>query len=212
MPRNIVPKDAMMEKAEIEDADRSMVFRHRAGGPGGGLGGRHVFFVGLRASGKSTVGAEVARRLGRPFVDLDALIQERAGASVADVVARGGWEAFRRLETEALAEVCARPEPTVVATGGGAVLAEANRELLRQGGPVFFLMATTLLVVERLTRDQDPALRPPLTELPLTEEMGALREERDPLYMQVANFVLRAEEPVAALAGEVLDRLALVGR
>jgi shikimate kinase len=212
MPRNIVPKNAMMRKAEIQDAQRTMVFRHGAGTPGGELGGRHVFFVGLRASGKTTLGAEVARRLGRPFVDLDTLIQERAGTSVAAIVAQGGWEAFRRLETEALAEVCARPEPTVVATGGGAVLAEANRELLRRGGPVFFLMATTLLVVERLTRDQDPALRPPLTELPLAGEMGALREERDPLYMQVANFVLRAEEPTSTLAAEVLDRLALVGR
>ncbi len=211
MPRNIVPKDAMMDKAEVAEAGKSAVFR-RAAGPGAGLGGAHVFLVGLRASGKSSLGEALARRLGRPFVDTDRLVAEGAGKSIEAIVAEGGWEAFRRLETEALREVCARDGAQVVATGGGIVLAGENRALLRGGGPVFYLQATTLLLVDRLTRDMDPASRPPLTELPLTEEMSALREERDPLYMEVANFILHAERPLAELVAEAADKLALVGR
>lgn len=211
MARNVTPRDAMMEKAEVAEAGKTKVFRC-AGGPGAALGGPHLFLVGLRASGKSSLGALVAERLGRPFTDTDALVVERAGKSIEDIVAARGWEAFRALETEALGEVCSRPDPQVVATGGGIVLAEENRALLKAGGPVFYLQATTLLVVGRLTRDMDPTSRPPLTELPLTEEMSALREERDPLYMEVANFILHADRPLETLAAEVADKLALVGR
>lgn len=212
MPRNIVPKNAMKKKSEVDDAGKTTVYRHGRGAPGGGLGGPHVILVGLRASGKTTVGELAARRLSRAFVDTDQLVQERADKSIEQIVSDDGWDAFRRLETEVLKDVLSHAEPTVVATGGGIVLAEENRELLRAGGPVFYLLATTLLVVDRLTGDMDPATRPPLTELPLTEEMSALREERDPLYMQVANFVLRAEQSPETLAAEIEDKLLMVGR
>ncbi|MBU1003782.1 MAG: shikimate kinase AroL [Proteobacteria bacterium] len=172
------------------------------------MGGDTVFFVGLRASGKTSLGRLAAERLGLPFADTDQLVVQKAGRSIAEIVEAQGWDEFRRLETEVLREVAGRP--LVVATGGGIVLAEENRDLLRQGGPVFYLLATTLLVVGRLTRDMDPASRPPLTELPLTEEMGQLREERDPLYMEIARFVLHAEEPLEELVAEVQEKMQLV--
>lgn len=207
MPLNVTPKNAMKKKIEVEDADQSAV--HRAGEvKAPSMGGETVFFVGLRASGKTTLGRKAAERLGLPFVDTDELVVERAGRSIAEIVEAEGWDEFRRLETEALREVAGKP--MVVATGGGIVLAPENRELLKQGGPVFYLLATTLLVVDRLTRDMDPDNRPPLTELPLTEEMGAVREERDPLYMEVAKFVLRAEEPLDELMAEVDEKMRMV--
>lgn len=211
MARSMTPKNVMMDKAEVAESSKTAVFR-RASGPGATLGGRHVFFVGLRASGKTSLGALAAQRLGRTFVDTDQLVVQRAGRTIEEIVQDKGWDEFRRLETNALRAVCASADPLVAATGGGIVLAAENRELLKGGGPVFYLQATTLLVVDRLTRDMDPASRPPLTELPLTEEMSALREERDPLYMEVANFILHAEEPLDSLAANVADKLLLVGR
>lgn len=210
MPRNVIPKNAMQRKVEVEDGGRTAVFAKGAANPAASLGGETVFLVGLRASGKTSLGRLVAERLGLPFVDTDELVVRKAGASIAEIVERDGWEAFRALETEVLREVAGAP--VVAATGGGVVLAEENRDLLRKGGPVFYLLATTLCVVERLTRDMDPENRPPLTELPLAEEMGRLREERDPLYMAVANFVLRAESPLEDQAAEVLEKMRLAAR
>ena len=208
MPRDIIPKNAMKKKIEVEDADRTAIFVSGSAHPAAALGGDTVFLVGLRASGKTSLGRLVAANLGLPFADTDELVTQRAGKSIAGIVEDGGWEAFRRLETEVLEDIAGAP--MVAATGGGIVLAEENRELLKQGGPVFYLLATTLCVVERLTRDMDPVNRPPLTELPLAEEMGRLREERDPLYMQVANFVLGAETPLEDLAVEVREKMRLV--
>ena len=208
MPRNITPKNAMKKKIEVEDAGSTATFATGSADPAAAMGGETVFLVGLRASGKTTLGQLVASKLGLPFADTDELVVNRAGKTIAEIVEAEGWEAFRKLETEVLEDVAG--VPMVVATGGGIVLAEENREMLKKGGPVFYLMATTLCVVERLTRDMDPENRPPLTELPLMEEMGNLREERDPLYMEVANFVLRAEESSEALVGEVVEKMRLV--
>ncbi|WP_461209081.1 shikimate kinase AroL [Desulfocurvus sp. DL9XJH121] len=210
MPRNITPKNALKKKAEVAEADRTATFAPGSTDALRSLGGDTVFLVGLRASGKTSLGRLAAQRLGLPFADTDELVCGRAGATVAEIVEKDGWEAFRALETEVLEDIAGTP--MVVATGGGIVLAPENRELLKAGGPVFYLLATTLCVVDRLTSDMDPAQRPPLTELPLAEEMGRLREERDPLYMEVANFVLRAEEPLENLAAELEERMRLVAR
>lgn len=208
MPRNITPKNAMKKKIEVEDADSTATFATGSSSPAAAMGGDTVFFVGLRASGKTSLGERVATAMGLPFADTDELVVQRAGKSIAEFVEAEGWDAFRKLETEVLQDIAG--VPMVVATGGGIVLAEENRELLKKGGPVFYLLATTLCVVDRLTRDMDPESRPPLTELPLTEEMGQLREERDPLYMEVANFVLRAENTLDALATEVEEKMRMV--
>jgi len=207
MPRNVIPKNAMKKKFEVENPDQAVTIR-QGGAKAPAMGGDSVFFVGLRASGKTTLGRLAAERLHLPFVDTDQLLVQRAGKSIAEIVEARGWDEFRRLETETLREVAGKP--LVVSTGGGIVLAQENRELIKAGGPAFYLMATTLTVVDRLTRNMDPASRPPLTELPLTEEMGALREERDPLYLEVAKFVLRAEEPLEELLAEVEEKMRLV--
>lgn len=101
----------------------------------------HVFLVGFMGAGKSTVGRLLAEMLARPFVDLDAEIERRAGRSCAQIFADGGEEAFRNLESAALAGL-ADVEPSVVACGGGIVLLDANRRLLRELGTVVHLEVT----------------------------------------------------------------------
>src|SRR4051812_17648318 len=99
-----------------------------------------LFLIGYRGTGKSTVGPLLAAALGWEFADADDLIEAAAGRSVADIFAAEGEAGFRDREAAALAELC-RGERRVVATGGGAVLRPANRELLAASGFVAWLTA-----------------------------------------------------------------------
>jgi shikimate kinase len=93
-----------------------------------------VSLVGMPGSGKSTVGRQLARRLQLPFLDSDHVIEQRLGSSIREYFAQAGEEAFRDREQEVIAELAQGPD-AVVATGGGAVLREANRRALRAAGP-----------------------------------------------------------------------------
>lgn len=97
-----------------------------------------LILIGLPASGKTTVGRQLARRLDMPFFDCDEAIEAAADCSVSDIFARYGESYFRQLEHRTLEELC-RKEGCVIATGGGAVLREDNRLLLRCSGTVFWL-------------------------------------------------------------------------
>ena len=126
-------------------------------------------------------------------------------------MAQQGWEAFRSLEGEILAEICAG-DGQIVATGGGIVLAEANRLLLRASGKVFYLAAEPALLTARLLKDPKVAQRPTLTGQPLAEEMRALFAERQDLYMTTADFILHAGAPLHELADDFEEKIRLVER
>jgi shikimate kinase len=110
-----------------------------------------VYLVGMPGSGKSTVGGEVAGRLGVPFVDLDAEIERRSGASVPDIFAREGEAAFRVLEARELVNA-SRNDPSVVACGGGVVLEPANRITLRNTGTCVYLDVPLAVLQDRIRR------------------------------------------------------------
>ena len=97
-----------------------------------------VYLVGMPGSGKSTVGREVAGRLGVPFVDLDEEIERRSGSSVSAIFASEGEAAFRAMEARELVGA-SRHDPSVVACGGGVVLEPANRIALRNTGTCVYL-------------------------------------------------------------------------
>jgi shikimate kinase len=90
-----------------------------------------VVLVGLMGSGKTTVGRRLARRLDRPFADADEVVVERAGCTISELFATQGEAVFRVMESEVLAELL-DGQPSVIAAGGGVVVVEANRELLRR--------------------------------------------------------------------------------
>src|SRR3954468_14139157 len=96
---------------------------------------RSLLLVGLPGSGKSTVGRGLARRVGLPFIDSDHAIEQRLGCSIREYFAREGEAAFRDIEQQVLAEISGGAT-CVLATGGGAVLRQANREILRAAGHV----------------------------------------------------------------------------
>lgn len=154
-----------------------------------------ILLVGYRGTGKTTVGRILAQRLGWTFADSDDVVEAAAGKSVADVFAAGGETNFRDREAAALRDLCAR-ERVVVATGGGAVLRAANRELFRSSGFVVWLTARPETIFSRL--GSDPATssrRPNLTPAGGMEEVRTLLAAREPLYREVAHFIVDADVP-----------------
>lgn len=160
---------------------------NRASRPG------HIFLVGYRGTGKSTVGRLLAERLGCAFADADDHIERTAGRSIKEIFAAEGEPGFRDREAAALAELCGRPAH-VIATGGGAVLRESNRNLLKAGGFVAWLTAAPEAVWERLQADPATAdRRPNLTPAGGAEEVRALIAAREDLYRAVAHFAVASD-------------------
>jgi len=160
-----------------------------------------VYLVGMPGSGKSTVGPELARRLGVPFVELDAEIERAAGKSVREIFQTEGEPRFRELEAATLVEL-ARRDPAVVSCGGGVVLEPANRVTLRATGEVVFLSVPLEVLRERV---------PPAEDRPLIRAEGDLERlfrEREPLYREFAARVVdgsgSVEEVAAAIEQELL--------
>jgi shikimate kinase len=160
-----------------------------------------VYLVGMPGSGKSSVGPELARRLGVPFVELDAEIERGAGKPVREIFERDGEARFRELEAAALVEA-AGSDPSVVSCGGGVVLEPANRVTLRATGDVVFL-SVPLGVLQARVR--------PAAERPLIREEGDLErlfEQREALYREFAAHVVdgsgTVEEVAAAIERELL--------
>ena len=111
----------------------------------------NIILTGFMGTGKTAVGREVAARLGRPFVDLDDLIVQRAGKAIPEIFAQDGESAFRALEAATCGEMAA-PAGLVIATGGGAVVNPANREALAAGGTVICLEADLETILQRVGR------------------------------------------------------------
>src|SRR5688500_13668071 len=100
-----------------------------------------ITLIGYRCCGKSSVAPRLARQLGWSSVDTDDVIERRAGCSIREIFEREGEAGFRRMESEVLNEVL-RQTKLVVATGGGAVLSESNRRLIKSAGPVVWLQVS----------------------------------------------------------------------
>ena len=167
----------------------------------------NIYLIGPRASGKTSLGKKLAAHLGRPFVDLDAAFAAKHGDTIAALVAREGWDAFRKAEAAVLAETAATPGQ-VVATGGGAVLLPENREILSRG-LALYLQAHPDRLAERLLADMNEEQRPKLTEMGLREEIVATLAEREPLYLSVAHASL-PERPLEELLEYALRAIAVL--
>jgi shikimate kinase len=167
-----------------------------------GKTGQHLVLIGLMGSGKTSVGIECARRLGRTFVDTDDLVTSAARMTVEGIFAEGGESRFRHLEHDVVADVCASPEPLVIACGGGTVLDPENRRALRATGVVVRLRAPAAALLARVG---DGSTRPLLRDDP-AGSLARLERLREPAYDAAAHaFVDTDALDIAAVAGAVLS-------
>jgi shikimate kinase len=164
----------------------------------------NIILVGLMGAGKTSVGKVLARVLGKRFLDSDQEIEHATGVRIPVIFEFEGEAGFRARETKMLAELV-RLRDIVLATGGGAVLAKENRELLPANGTVVYLRAPIRSLVKRTRRDRNrPLLQVPDPAAKLT----ALYEQRDPLYREIAHLVVdTGDQSVRVLAGQIEDKL-----
>jgi len=169
----------------------------------------HIYLAGFMGSGKSTVGPLVAQQLGVDFVDLDDVIEARAGQSIPALFAKEGEAAFRQMETDALHAIADRSE-AVIALGGGTIVDDANRAFAQSHGLLIYLEVSADTIVERVA--EGAAHRPLLqddagTPLP-TDRMRARIEHmlaaRRSAY-EAAPVTIDADRPADAVAQAVVD-------
>ncbi|CAM3532300.1 shikimate kinase II [Rouxiella silvae] len=166
-----------------------------------------IFMIGARGAGKTTVGRALAQTLGYDFVDTDIYLLQTSQLSVAEIVAREGWSGFRRRETQALQNISA--PNTVVATGGGVILAEENRQFMREKGQVIYLRSPASTLAHRLEDAPQEDQRPTLTGKPINEEISEVLNQREALYQEAAHFVVDGTHQPSAIVEDILDALAL---
>ena len=167
-----------------------------------------IALVGLPGSGKSTIGRQLARRLGLTALDTDHVIEQRLGCSIREYFEREGEASFRDVEQAVIDDVT-RSHNGILSTGGGSVLRLSNREHLHSRCQVVYLRSSPEEIFRRLRHDmQRPLLQvdDPLTRL---RDLYAIR---DPLYRETAHFIVETGRPsVANLLNMVIMQLELAG-
>ncbi|WP_301911703.1 shikimate kinase [Neisseria viridiae] len=147
-----------------------------------------LILIGLMGAGKTTLGRQVARSLNYRFYDCDHEVSAAAGVSIPTIFEMEGEQGFRSRETAMLKKLVILPH-IVLSTGGGAVLKEENRALIRKSGTVVYLHAPPETLLERTRCDSNRPL------LQVADPLGRLRElytARDPLYRQTADFTIES--------------------
>lgn len=172
----------------------------------------NIFLIGYRCTGKTSVGKCIAENIGWNFIDSDELLMINNGETVADIVSRGGWPLFRKLEKDTLKTICRRRKQ-VVATGGGVIVDAENIDLMKQSGSVVWLRATPETILKRMIQDtRTGQLRPSLTDHELAVEIEKTLKERMPLYRTAMSVDVETDgKTPEKISSEVLSRLACIG-
>ncbi|HZW25894.1 MAG TPA: shikimate kinase [Gallionella sp.] len=164
----------------------------------------NLILVGMMGSGKTTIGRTLAKHLGKTFVDSDEEIQLRTGVTIPHIFDVEGEAGFRLRERAAIRELVGRNN-IVLATGGGAILAEQNRDMLRQNGIVVYLKANVHDLWQRTRHDRN---RPLLQTDDPRAKLAELFEQRDPLYMQAADIVVQSgKQSVQTLLSQLVEEI-----
>lgn len=169
---------------------------------------KSIALIGFRATGKTLVGRLLSEKCRLRYADMDEILTTDFSMTIREWVEHFGWESFREAESRLLLELAEAP-PLVVATGGGVVLLESNRQILAERFHVVWLQASCETIHERIREDRrSHSQRPALSGLPLEEEIRELLGSRLPLYRQVAHLTLWTDkEPVSNLVDKIISFL-----
>lgn len=163
-----------------------------------------IFLVGMMGSGKTSVGRVLAKRLQKSFYDSDHVIEDRTGVKIPLIFEIEGEPGFRVRESAVVDELTALRD-IVLATGGGAVLSEKNRDRLRTRGTVVYLRASVRDLLNRTRHDKN---RPLLQAADPRARLTELYEKRDPLYREVAHVTVdTGNQSVASLVNRLCQLL-----
>jgi shikimate kinase len=144
---------------------------------------KNIILTGFMGTGKSTIGQRVAAELGREFVDMDSLIELREGRPIRQIFAEGGEVYFRQLEANLCREL-AEQDDLVIATGGGALVAEANLQVMEQSGLVICLDCDPAVLWQRIGQSEDRPMLAAQDEGRFAR-LAALLEQRAPAYNRI---------------------------
>lgn len=165
---------------------------------------KNIVLIGMRGSGKTTVGAILAGRLHRELIPMDALIVYEFGMTIPEVVERHGWPRFREVEAQVAREV-ALLKGTINATGGGVILNPGSVQALRETGIVFWLNVSVDQTLRRIGEDPN---RPSLTGRgSRREDLQATYAEREPLYRSAAHHVIVTDDRTQEQAVDEIVRI-----
>jgi shikimate kinase len=164
----------------------------------------NIVLIGMRGSGKTTVGKILAQKLGRELVEMDELIARKTGFSIPEIVEKYGWEKFRDIEEEITSEV-ARRDNIINASGGGVITRERNIAKLKKSGVLVWLQADVDTLVSRTEEDKG---RPPLVEgRTRRDDMEITLKERKPLYQKAADLTIDTENKTPEEVSEAIINL-----
>ncbi|MEQ1598870.1 MAG: shikimate kinase [Methylotenera sp.] len=165
----------------------------------------NIFFIGLMGAGKTTIGKLLAKHLGKVFYDTDHEIEKRTGVKIPVIFELEGEAGFRKRETAIIQELT-KLSNIVMATGGGAVIAEENRKLLQTCGTVIYLRANVHELWHRTRNDKH---RPLLQNVDIRAKLEQLYAERNPLYTQTAALIFdTGNQPVTNILNQIEKSLA----
>jgi shikimate kinase len=170
----------------------------------------NVFLIGYRGSGKTSVAAVLAQRLGWPWIDADAELERRSGKSIKQIFDEGGEPAFRELESAVVGDL-AQGDRHIIALGGGALIREPNRQALTGRGKFVWLQASPEVLLARIQGDDTTAARRPnLTGQGGLTEIRSLLAERTPIYAASADVTINAaERSPLEIAEQIIAELSL---
>ncbi|MEO8271752.1 MAG: shikimate kinase [Aureliella sp.] len=173
----------------------------------------HIYLMGYRGSGKSSVGRRLAERLGLPVVDTDTLVESTAGQSIREIFAIEGEAGFRQREAVAVACVASANSPTVIALGGGAILRPENQRIIGSTGRVVWLQGSPASLLARIQADQTTAeRRPRLSTHSDYDEIVEILAAREPIYRQLASLAVDTDRQTPdELVTEIVDWLEMHG-
>lgn len=164
----------------------------------------NIYLTGFMGSGKSTVGKELSMKLSRPLLDMDKMIEDKAGCSIKEIFNNQGEAYFRQLETDVLKDI-QQMSHQVVSTGGGAVLKEENRLSMQAGGKVVFLHASVEHLMKHLKNDKNrPLLQVEDPEAAIVEMLA----KRESHYLSAANLIIQATgKTIMEIVDEIISML-----
>ena len=165
---------------------------------------KNIYFIGLMGAGKTTIGKQLAKQLGKTFYDTDHEIEKRTGVKIPVIFDLEGEEGFRKRESAVISELT-KLSNIVLATGGGAVVAQENRDCLKKNGQVIYLRANANDLWHRMRHDKQ---RPLLQNVDIRAKLEQLYSERHSLYMDTASIIVdTGNQPAAAVIKQIEQAL-----